>query len=152
MLKEKRKKGKREEKKHKRLKGQEEEMAIGGFPPRSDGGSQSPILPLYLTHWGQRGNSVGQRSFLPSPPSSSTPFDFSCLKQPCPSSSPLSKELDLHGFWIYHFSIISTIGLTPCPFSARKSSWQNGVWAPQSPALYPCTVSVLWILFFLGYS
>lgn len=38
------------------------------------------------------------------------------------------------------------------PFNARKSSWQHGVWAPQSPALYPCTVSVPWILFFLGYS
>lgn len=29
---------------------------------------------------------------------------------------------------------------------------KNGVWAPQSPALHPCTVSVPWILFFLGYS
>lgn len=43
------------------------------------------------------------------------PVDFSCLKQPCPSSSPLSKELDLHGFWINHFSIISVARLTtPC--------------------------------------
>lgn len=100
-----------------------------------------PILPLYLTPWGRRGNSVGQQSFLPSPPSSSTPFDFSCLKQPCPSSSPLSKELDLHGFWIYHFSIISTIGLTPCPFNARKSSWQKWGLGPSEPSpvpLYSC--------------
>lgn len=81
------------------------------------------------------------------------PFDFSCLKQPCPSSSPLSKELDLHGFWIYHFSIISIVCLTPLlPSMLENQVGKNGVGASQSPALHPCTVSVPWILFFLGYS
>lgn len=39
------------------------------------------------------------------------------------------------------------------PFNARKSSWQKwGLGSFKSPALYSCTVSVPWILFFLGYS
>lgn len=89
---------------------------------------------------------------LPLPPVP-IPCDFSCLKQPCPSSSPLSKELDLHGFldksFQYHFHH------TPdplFPLMLENQVGKNGFWAPQSPALHPCTVSVPWVLFFLGYS
>lgn len=58
-----------------------------------------------------------------------SPLDFSCLKQPCPSSSPLSKELDLHGYWINHFSIISTIRLTLAPLQCYDLELANGVGA-----------------------
>lgn len=74
--------------------------------------------------------SVGQQPFHLLPmPLVPVPLDFSCLKQPCPSSSPLSKELDLHGYWINHFSIIVIICLALALFSARTSSWQKWVWA-----------------------
>lgn len=94
---------------------------------------QSQVLPLV-----QKRRSVGQLplhlpSLLPAP----IPFDFSCLKQPCPSSSPLSKELDLHGYWINHFSIISIIRLTLAPLSATTTSWRNGF-----GSLEPCPLSL----------
>lgn len=97
-------------------------MAIGGGSSQVRWRFSEPSPPSLLDLSGHCGRSVGQQFFLSTSLSFPVPipFDFSCLKQPCPSSSHLSKELDLHGFWIYHFSIISIVCLTPCSLHCQK--------------------------------
>lgn len=98
-----------------------------------------------------RGRSVGQQSFLPTSPSS-PPLTSAAWNSHVQVLHLYPKNLICMDFG-YIISVSSPPYAWPlAPFNARKSSWQNRVWAPQSPAPHPCTVSVPWISFFLGYS
>lgn len=126
-------------------------MALWGFPLRPDGGSQSQSSLLIDPRVSVEG------------PLANNPFCPLSLPPLLPlTSAAWNSHVQVLHFYpknliCMDFGYIISVSSPPyawslAPFNARKSSWQNGVWASQSPALYPCTVSVPWISFFLGYS